>query len=54
LRWGLMNFFVCQGWPVTIILLISASHIGGMTGMCHCTQLVVKIRTCKLYPLGCL
>jgi hypothetical protein len=35
LRWGSL----CPGWPGTTILLISTSHIAGITGVTHCIQL---------------
>jgi hypothetical protein len=45
---GLMNFF-CAGWSETAILLISASHLAGMTGATHHDQLLVEIGSQKLF-----
>jgi hypothetical protein len=33
----------CLGWSGTSILPILASCIAGMTGTCHCSQLLVEL-----------
>jgi hypothetical protein len=47
LRQGLANFF-SSDWPGTTTLTISASYVAEMTGMHHCTQLLVEMGFCEL------
>jgi hypothetical protein len=49
LRWGLANFFA--GWPRTVILQISASHVAGVTGVYHHIQLLVEIESHEFFAV---
>jgi hypothetical protein len=42
----------CLGWPRTVILLISASHVAGMTEEHHAAQLLFEIGSHKLFALA--
>jgi hypothetical protein len=51
LRWGLPSFF-CLDWLQSMICPISASHIAGMIGMHHCTQLSVEMEASGTFCPG--
>jgi hypothetical protein len=50
--WDRVLWTFCLVWPGPAILLISDFHVAGMKGMCHCTQLLFKMRVLWVFCLG--
>jgi hypothetical protein len=44
---------ICLGWPQTAILLISASHVAGITGISHGAWIPFTFKIFSGYRISC-
>jgi hypothetical protein len=47
--WVGSHYFLCLGWPPTMILSIFTYQVAGISGVCHCAWLGIRVYYILIY-----